>query len=105
MSDVVGLGHTELLEQAQARAIMELADKLLVVGDAHAFGVEVGPRAAGEAMHFLVERAPEEIQPSWPLVIAWHRMGQAYKTAAALGDSDGMVKAAREQSKIVTERY
>lgn len=82
-----------------------LLDKLVDLGSTQALAREVGDEAAARAMHDLTQRAPEEIQPSWPYVIAWARMQRAYEAAARIGDVSGMLKASEAQAKLIRDVY
>lgn len=105
MNDTLAAARVEALEQAQERAVAQIAERLVTLGDTNVLAIEVGARAAGQAMHWLTERAPEELRLSWPMVIAWHRLGKAYERAEKLGDVGEMVKTARAQAQLVTDRY
>lgn len=83
----------------------ELVRKLISAGSAPALALEIGEAAAAQAMHDLTISAPEEIQPSWPYVIAWARMQVAYESAEKIGDVAGMLKAAEAQAKLVRDVY
>lgn len=83
----------------------ELARKLISAGSVQALALEVGELAAAQAMHDLTEAAPEEIQPSWPYVLAWARMQAVYEAAERVGDAAGMLKAAEAQAKLIRDVY
>jgi hypothetical protein len=83
----------------------ELVRRLIRLGSVPALAVEVGEDAAAQAMHDLTDAAPMEIQPSWPLVIAWGRIQAVYEAAERIGDSAGMLKAAEAQAKLLKDLY
>lgn len=83
----------------------ELVNQLLDKGSVPAFAKQVGDEVAVRVMHELVSRAPEEIQPIWPYVIAWGRTQQAYETAARRGDTDEMLKCARASAQLLRDVY
>lgn len=83
----------------------DLITKLLERGSVAAFAQDVGEEVAASVMHELTQRTPEELQPSWPMVIAYGRMQEAYDTASRLGRTDDMLKAAAAQAKLLREVY
>lgn len=83
----------------------ELIQELLDVGSVPALARRVGDEVAVRVMHELVERAPEEIQPIWPYVIAWGRTQAAYEAASRRGDTDEMLKAARASAQLLRDVY
>lgn len=82
-----------------------LIDRLLVVGNVRALAREVGEDAAARALHELTQQAPEELQPSWPLVLAFGRIQASYEAAARIGDSAEMRRSGEALAKLVTDRY
>lgn len=104
--------HEKKLERARQAglspldATMErLVDRLLVVGSVQVLAREVGDDAAARALHELTQAAPEELQPSWPLVLAYGRIQKSYETAERLGDSAEMRRSGEALAKLVTDRY
>ncbi len=83
----------------------DLITKLLERGSVAALAHEVGDDVAAAVMHELTQRTPEELQPSWPMVIAYGRMQEAYDVASRLGRTDDMLKAAAAQAKLLREVY
>lgn len=83
----------------------ELARKLIRAGSVQALATQVGDEAAAKALHELTEAAPMEIQPSWPLVIAWGRMQVTYEMCERMGDAMGALKAAEAQAKLLKDLY
>lgn len=86
-------------------AMKELVDRLLILGSVKALGREVGDEAAAMALHELTQTAPEELQPSWPLVLAWGRIQASYETASRLGDSAEMRRSGESLAKLVKDLY
>lgn len=85
---------------------MNPSEELLVrLGSVRAVAQQVGEDAASEALFRLSASAPEEIQGSWPMVIAWHRAQQAYDVASRIGDSKGMLDASKAAAQIVKDLY
>lgn len=82
-----------------------IIDRLLMLGSTRLLAREVGDLAAARALHELTERAPAELQPSWPMVLAWGQHQKAYRVAARLGDSDAMLKASAAQAKLIKDLY
>lgn len=58
-----------------------------------------------EAMAALIEMSPEEMRPSWPQVIQWSRLQQAYQHAEKIGDPKMMLEAAKASSAMQNEYY
>ena len=85
---------------------MNQREELLVrLGSVQSAARQIGDEAASEAMYSLSQSAPEEIQASWPMVIAWHRAQRAYEVAELLGDSKGMLDASKAAAGIVKDLY
>lgn len=80
-------------------------DILLKLGSVAAAAAEIGEIAASEALHTLQLRTPEELRGSWPHVIAYNRLQDAYEKAHALGLSEDMTKIAEKQAKMVKDMY
>lgn len=98
------------LELARDRREVEagLADlerQFIMAGSFAAAARVMGPEVAAQVQAQLTERAPEEIQSSWPLVVQYHRAQIAYEVAERLGDVKGMLAASGQQAKLVTDRY
>lgn len=89
----------------QDAVMKELVDRLLVLGSVKALGREIGDEAASRALHELTQTAPEELQPSWPLVLAWGRIQKSYEVAADLGDSKEMRASGESLAKLVKDLY
>lgn len=83
----------------------ELIEKLLDKGSVAALARELGDDMAAQIMHELTERSPQEIRASWPMVIAWGRMQQAYEYASRRGDTDAMLKASKAQADLLKGLY
>jgi hypothetical protein len=64
-----------------------------------------GEDRAAQAMQELTDAAPAELGGAWMLVIAWHRAQSAYEVAAELGDTKGMLAAAKQQSDLVKDLH
>lgn len=79
----------------------DLITKLLERGSVAALAQDVGEEVAATVMHELMQRTPEELQPSWPLVIAYGRIQEAYEIAARFGKTDDMLKASTAQAKLL----
>lgn len=90
-------GHDAVMKQ--------LVDRLLLLGSVKALGREIGDEAAARALHELTETAPEELQPSWPLVLAWGRIQASYEAASRQGDSAEMRKSSESLAKLVKDLY
>lgn len=86
-------------------AMKRLIDRLLIVGSVKALAREVGDEPAARALYELTESAPQELQPSWPLVLAWARIQESYEIAARMGDSAEMRRSGEALAKIVRDSY
>jgi len=107
-------GHRSRAEMERAQtagmtphdaAMKRLIDRLLIVGSVKALAREVGDEAAARALYELTDSAPQELQPSWPLVLAWGRIQASYEVAARLGDSAEMRRSSESLAKIVRDSY
>lgn len=78
---------------------------ILMHGGVQGAARDIGDEAASETMHILVERAPEEIQASWPMVIAWHRIQLAYFEAESMGDTKMMIESAKSAAAMIKDLY
>lgn len=86
-------------------AIGELIPDLLRAGSLEAYAASVGDDVAARVYHQAMLRTPEELRPSWPMVIAYQRMQAAYESASDLGRHEDAVKIARAQAQLVREVY
>lgn len=93
------------MNEARDAAMIELMDRLLILGSVPALAREVGAEAAAMALHDLTLTAPEELQPSWPMVLAWGRIQKSYEVAAELGDSKEMRASGEALAKLVKDLY
>lgn len=83
----------------------EVIESLLDTGSVEACGLEFTPEAAAAAMHVITQRAPEEIRPSWPMVLQYARLQAAYRMAKDLGDTKGMRDAANDSRALLQSVY
>lgn len=83
----------------------EVIESLLDTGSVEACGLEFTAEAAAQAMHVITQRAPEEIRPSWPLVLQYARYQVAYRMAKELGDTKGMRDAAKDSAALLQSVY
>lgn len=79
--------------------------KLCDLGSVAALALQIGQEAAAMAMHELTIAAPEEIQPSWPYVLAWSRIQLVYERAAELGDTKAMLDASKASAQLIRDVY
>lgn len=86
-------------------AISQLLPDLLRAGSLEAYAAQVGDEAAAQVYHHAVLRTPEELRPSWPMVIAYQRMQKSYEEATDLGLREEAVKIAAAMAKLVREVY
>lgn len=78
---------------------------LCEVGSVEALAIQIGEEAAAQAMYDLTKAAPEEIQPSWPYVLAWGRFQLAYERASDIGDLKGMMEATQKTAELIRSVY
>lgn len=86
-------------------SMKRLTERLVYLGNVKALAREVGDDVAARVLHELTETAPEELQPSWPMVLAWARVQESFQVAHRLGDSAEMRRSGESLAKLVTDRY
>lgn len=83
----------------------DVVDSLLTTGSVDACAKRFTAEAAAKAMHDVTQTAPEEIRPSWPMVLQWARLQKAYEMAEEMGDTKGMREAAKDSQALLQSVY
>lgn len=74
-------------------------------GSVEAAAQQIGIEAASEALYSLTMKAPQEIQGSWPLVLAWSEIHDAWITAHEIGDWKGKLAATKAKTDLLNGLY
>ena len=83
----------------------EVIEELLDSGSVEACALVFGGDAAARALHEVTLTVPEEIRPSWPMVLQYARIQVAYRMAKDLGDTKGMRDAANDSRALLQSVY
>lgn len=86
-----------------ADAVGHLIPDLLLAGSLEAYSLVVGDDIAARVYHYAQIRTPEELRPSWPMVIAWQRMQLAYEHAHSMGLYEQSAKVAMQQARMLKD--
>lgn len=84
------------------RPYRTIRDELILHGSTQALvRMGFGEDEAAAAMFELIQDAPVEVQSVPFLAIEWHRHQKAYNVAESIGDTRGMIAAAKAASDLV----